>query len=192
MPFDPSLPAANSPLQSQVIRDQLQALFGLINNLVTVNAAQVDAVTTLPAGSPAQVSVSVTGSTLHFSFSLPRGQTGAVGPEGPPGNDGGQGPPFASAVVDGVATLEPGEPATVDATFDGTDVRFSFGIPRGNDGAEGPSGPPGEITQAQLDAAIEGTSPNTNAISTLDSTFADPDLESVREKLNELILNGRR
>jgi len=26
----------------------------------------------------------------------------------------------------------------------------------------------------------------------LDTTFADPDLEALRQKLNELILNGRR
>jgi hypothetical protein len=42
MPFDPALPAPNSPLQSQVIRDQLQVLFVLINNVATVSAAQVD------------------------------------------------------------------------------------------------------------------------------------------------------
>jgi hypothetical protein len=36
MPYDPSLPLPNSPLESQVIRDQLQALFVLINNIVTV------------------------------------------------------------------------------------------------------------------------------------------------------------
>jgi len=39
---------------------------------------------------------------------------------------------------------------------------------------------------------ISGTSDNSNSISTLDSGFTDPDLESLRQKMNEIILNGRR
>jgi hypothetical protein len=31
MPFNPSLPATGAPLESAVMRDQLQALFNLIN-----------------------------------------------------------------------------------------------------------------------------------------------------------------
>ena len=250
MPFDPSLPLPNSPLESQVIRDQLQALFVLINNIVTVTAAQVDSTNTLPQGSPANVNVSVSGGTLHFSFDIPQGQEGLVGPAGPPfaqavvdsvntvepgtpaavnvgfdgtnvrfifdiprgndgsqgqpgnnGSDGGQGPqgiqglPFAQAVVDGVTTLDPGQQATVQTSFDGSNVRFTFGIPRGSDGSngsDGSQGPPGDISQAQLDSAISGTSANTNSVSTLDTAFADPDMEAIRQKLNEMILNGRR
>jgi hypothetical protein len=70
-----------------------------------------------------------------------------------------------------------------------------FGIPRGNDGSngtngsDGAQGPPGEITQAQLNSA---TSNNTNGVSTLDTGFADPDMEALRQKVNEMILNGRR
>ncbi len=250
MPFDPSLPAPNSPLQSQVIRDQLQALFVLINNIVSVTTAQVDGVNTLPAGTPAQVNVSVSGNTLHFTFELPQGQEGPMGQQGPPfanavvdavntvnpgdpaavsvnfdgtnvrftfdiprgndgsqgqpgnnGSDGGQGPqgaqgpPFAQAIVDSVTTLDPGNPATVGVSFDGSNVRFTFGIPRGSDGtngSDGSQGPPGEISQAQLDTAISGTSNNTNSVSTLDNGFADPDMEAMRQKLNEMILNGRR
>jgi hypothetical protein len=253
MPFDPSLPLPNSPLESQVIRDQLQALFVLINNIVTVTAAQVDNTNTLPQGSPANVNVSVSGGTLHFSFDIPQGQEGLpglVGPAGPafaqavvdsvttlnpgdsatvgvsfdgtnvrftfgiprgndgsqgqPGNngsDGGQGPqgaqgpPFAQAVVDGVTTLDPGQPATVQTSFDGSNVRFQFGIPRGNDGSSGSNGSdgaPGEVSNAQLKSAISGTSHNTNGLSTLVTGFADPDVEALRLKVNEMILNGRR
>lgn len=61
-----------------------------------------------------------------------------------------------------------------------------------NDGSTGSQGPPGEVTQAQLDSAINGTSANTNNLSTLDIPFADPDMEALRQKLNEVILNGRR
>ena len=56
----------------------------------------------------------------------------------------------------------------------------------------GAQGAPGETSQAQLDSAINGTSANTNSVSTLDSSFADPDMEAMRQKLNEMILNGRR
>ncbi len=256
MPYDPSLPLPNSPLESQVIRDQLQALFVLINNIVSVTAAQVDSTNTLPQGSPANVNVSVSGGTLHFRFDIPQGQEGLpglVGPGGPPfaqavvdsvttlnpgdsatvgvsfdgtnvrftfgiprgndgsqgqpgnnGSDGGQGPqgaqgpPFAQAVVDSVTTLDPGQQATVQTTFDGSNVHFTIGIPRGNDGSngsngsDGAQGPPGEITQAQLNSAISGTSNNTNGVSTLDTGFADPDMEALRQKVNEMILNGRR
>ncbi len=259
MPYDPSLPLPNSPLESQVIRDQLQALFNLINNIVSVTAAQVDSTATLPQGSPANAGVNVVGNTLHFSFEIPQGQEGLVGPagppfssavvdavntvdpgtpaavgvsfdgtnvrftfdiprgndgmngsngsdgsqgpqgndggQGPPGNDGAQGPPFAQAVVDGVTTLDPGQQATVDVTFDGSNVRFQFAIPRGNDGSngsDGSQGPPGEVSQSQLDSAISGTSNNTNGVSTLDTGFADPDMEALRQKVNEMILALRR
>ena len=244
MPFDPSLPAPNSPLESQVIRDQLQALFVLINDIVTITAAQVDGVNTLSPGSPATVSVTVNGDRLHFTFGVPQGVAGPVGPPGPP---------FAQAVVDAVNTVNPGDPAAVGVNFDGTNVHFSFDIPRGNDGAPGEAGPagptgqagqdgqagpqgppgppfanavvdgvttlspgqqamvwvnfdgtnvrftfgipqgaPGEVTQAALDAAVAGTSANTNNIGTVDGPFADADMETLRQKLNELILNGRR
>lgn len=58
----------------------------------------------------------------------------------PAGPQGAQGPPFAQAVVDGVSTLNPGDPATVQVSFDGTNVHFTFAIPRGNDGTNGSDG----------------------------------------------------
>jgi hypothetical protein len=254
MPYDPTRPAPNSPLESQVIRDQLQSLFVLINNIVSLSAAQVDSTNPLPPSSPANASVTVSGNTLHFSFEIPQGQEGPMGQQGPPfstavvdavntvepgtpaavnvgfdgtnvrftfgiprgndgsqgqpgnnGSDGGQGPqgiqglPFAQAVVDSVTTLDPGQQATVGVSFDGSNVRFQFAIPRGSDGSngsDGSQGPPGDISQAQLDSAISsaisGTSANTNSVSTLDTGFADPDMEALRQKLNEMILNGRR
>ena len=50
--------------------------------------AVVDAVNTLPAGSPATVSVSFDGTLVHFTLNLPAGQNGANGVDGaigPPG-----------------------------------------------------------------------------------------------------------
>jgi hypothetical protein len=163
--------------------------------------AVVDSVNTLNPGDPAAVGVSFDGSNVRFSFNIPRGNDGSQGQQGndggqgPPGNDGAQGPPFAQAVVDGVTTLDPGQQATVQTSFDGSNVRFTFAIPRGSDGtngSDGSQGPPGDISQAQLDNAISGTSANTNGVSTLDNAFADPDMEALRQKLNEMILNGRR
>jgi hypothetical protein len=163
--------------------------------------AVVDAVNTVNPGDPAAVGVSFDGTNVRFTFDIPRGNDGSQGQPGNNGSDGGQGPqgiqgpPFAQAIVDSVTTLDPGNPATVGVSFDGSNVRFTFGIPRGNDGSngsDGSQGPPGDISQAQLDNAISGTSANTNSVSTLDNSFADPDMEALRLKLNEMILNGRR
>ncbi len=172
MAFDPALPLPDSEIESAELRSQFNGLKTLI-----------DAVPAGPAGPE--------GPQGPQGEPGPAGDPGGPpGPEGPPGPQGDPGPPFAQAVVDGVTTLEPGEPATVDVSFDGTDVHFAYGIPRGNDG------PPGEVTTAALDAAIAGTSANTNAVETLDLPFSDPptlaDLEAVRAKINEMLLAQRR
>ena len=93
MPYDPSLPLPNSPLESHVIRDQFQALFNLITNIDTITAAQIDAVNTVPAGAPAAVTVSVTAGMLHFRFDIPQGIEGPEGPAGVEGPEGPQGVP---------------------------------------------------------------------------------------------------
>jgi hypothetical protein len=49
-----------------------------------------------------------------------------------------------------------------------------------------------EIGRSSSNSAISGTSNNTNGVSTLDNAFADPDMEAIRQKVNEMILNGRR
>ena len=121
------------------------------------------------------------------------------------------------AVVDGTTTVPSGTGAQVGVSVIGNTLHFSFEVPEGPEGPqgpqgdqgpqgetgpagdpggpqgpEGPQGAPGEISQAQLDDAISGTSANTNGVGTLDDAFADPDLEVLRAKVNELILNGRR
>ena len=164
--------------------------------------AVVDSVTTLNPWESASVGVSFDGSNVRFNFAIPRGNDGSQGPPGGSGSDGGQGPqgiqgpPFAQAVVDGVTTLDPGQAATVQTNFDGSNVRFTFGIPRGNDGMSGSDGAPGEVSEAMLSSsiinAISGTSNNTNSVSTLDSGFADADMEALRQKMNEMILAARR
>ncbi len=89
-------------------------------------------------------------------------------PEGPQGPAGPQGP-----------TGDPGGPPGPQG-------------PPGTDGAQGPPGPQGEVSQQGLDAAINGTSSNSNGVATLDTPFVDPELESLREKMNELINALRR
>ena len=197
MPFDPQWPQNGQIVDADRFREQFTSLKDLIDAIQGggISSVVVDAVNTLPAESPANVGLSLNGSVLHFTFDLPQGSDGPQGndgPQGQTGNDGQQGPPFAQAVVDSVNTLPAGSAASVSVSFDGSNVHFTFNIPQGSDGATGPTGPPGEITQSQLDSAISGTSANTNNVSTLDTAFADPDMESLRQKLNEMILNGRR
>ena len=190
MPYDPNLHQPGTEIDADQMRNQLNGLKDLIDAISTITAAQVDAVNSVPPGDPANVSVAVIGSTLHFTFDVPAVQPGADG------NDGAQGPPFAQAVVDGVNTLEPWESAAVDVSFDGSNVRFTFGIPRGNDGSSGADGMPGEVSQQQLDDAIANTSANSDGVSTLDLFPSDPptqaEMQDVVNKINELIVALRR
>ncbi len=190
--FDPNLPQEQTLCDAVQMRAQFTGLKDLIDALNVILSATVDGVNTINFGDPATATPNLVGNTLHFSFDIPRGGVGAPGQDGIPGQ---QGPPFAQALIDAVNTLDPGQAATVSVNYDGSNVRFTFGIPRGNDGGEGQQGiqgPPGEVTNSALANAISGTSSNTNAVSTLDTPFADPDAEALRAKVNEMILNGRR
>lgn len=208
MPFDPNLPQEGTDLDAVEMRAQLTGLKDLIDAILTITAAQIDSVSTGNSGEPATVGLSVVGNTLHFTFSLPRGDAGGTGPQGnngmdgAPGGVGPQGPPFAAAVVDGVTTLDPGNAATVGVIFDGSNVRFTFGIPRGADGsngsngADGDQGPPGEVTNAALASAIGGTSNNSNAVATLgqsaDPNYQQSQIQDLINKVDELINALRR
>ena len=155
--------------------------------------AVVDAVNTVNPGDPAAVAVSFDGTNVRFTFDIPRGNDGVPGQEGQAGQAGQAGPqgppglPFAQAVVDGVTTLSPGQPATVNVNFDGTNVRFTFGIPQGA---------PGEVTEAALATAVAGTSSNSNAVGTLGMVVSDPptqaEMQTLLNKVDELILALRR
>ena len=119
------------------------------------------------------------------------------GSDGGPGATGPQGPPFATLIIDSVTTLPPGQPATVNQSFDGSSIHLSFGIPVGNDGAQGL---PGEVSTADLTAAIDatvaGSSANTNAVPTLNMTVNDPpsaaEVQALANKIDELIMALRR
>jgi hypothetical protein len=150
MPYDPSFPADGVLIESLPFRDQFHGIKDLIDAIVTLTAAQVDGVTTLDPGNPANAAVSVVGNTLHLTFGIPRGYDGAQGANG------------------------------------------ADGAP----GAQGPQGLPGEVSQTDLNNGLlntlNQTSNNTNALATLDNPFADPDVEILRQKVNELINALRR
>jgi hypothetical protein len=178
------------------MRSQLTSLKALIDAIVSLTSAQVDATTTLNPGDPATVTLTVEGSLLRFSFGIPKGsdgQTGQTGQTGDVGQTGAQGPPFAQAIVDAVNTLLPWESAWVTASFDGSNVHFSYGIPRGEIGAQGP---PGEVTNAQLTAEIATTALNPTAIQPMSIPFSDPptqaELLQVQDKYNELLTALKR
>lgn len=131
------------------------------------------------------------------------GSNGSDGAQGPPGNEGPQGPPFAQAVVDGVTTLNPGDPAWVSSYYDNSLVHFSFGIPRGQDGtngSDGSQGPPGEVTMSELNTTynnlIANSSANSNNVAMLninaDTDYSQTQMQEVINKLDELINALRR
>ncbi|MFN0079178.1 MAG: hypothetical protein ACKVY0_22165 [Prosthecobacter sp.] len=162
----------------------------------------VDGVNMLNPTDPASVQSNFDGNAVRMIFNIPRGFTGndgAVGTPGSNGNDGGPGPPgapFTNFVVDGVTTLNPNDPATVSASFDGSAVRLTFGIPRGQEGQAGQTGAPGEVSNGQLISAVSGTSSNSNGVSTLGFTVSDPptqgEMQQIVNKLDELITALRR
>ena len=61
-------------------------------------------------------------------------------PAGPPGQNGSDGTSVTGAVMDGTITLNPGDAAQASVSWDGANVRFTFGIPRGSDGSQGQPG----------------------------------------------------
>jgi hypothetical protein len=169
--FNPALPVDDSLVVAGELRDQFNGLKDLIDAIQTINAAVVDGTNTLPPGNPANVTLSVSGNTLHFTFDIPQGLTGAdgsegqQGPTGPQGSDGSQGPQGPQG-------------------YDGPP------------GPEGPQGPMGEISNMDLQNAISGTSNNSNGVGTLDLVASSPptqyEMQATIDKINELINALRR
>lgn len=96
----------------------------------------------------------------------PPGPQGEPGTPGTPGAEGPPGPPFASVVVDGVETLPAGSGASVTAVLVGDIVHLTFGIPQGE------VGPMGEVTPAQLDAAIAAALADRPTVTEMDTAIA--------------------
>ena len=103
MPYDPNFPPHNVELISAQWRDQFHGLKELNDALAagTVTAAVVDAVNTVAPGTPAAVTASVVGNTLHLTFALPQGADGAPGAAGATGDvSSGQ----LAAAIDGTSS----------------------------------------------------------------------------------------
>lgn len=123
-----------------------------------------------------------------------------------------------NAEVDAVNTLPAGDAAGVAVSVVGDTLHFVFDIPQGEPGAEGPQGetgpegpagdpggpegpqgeqePPGEVSLAELEAAIAGTSGNSDGVEVLGMVVSDPPtqgaIQAIADKLDELILALRR
>ena len=186
--FDPALPLDGSLMVAGEMRSQFNGLKTLIDDIPAGPAGpqgpqgpqggEGPAGPTGPPGSQGEAgSPGPQGAEGAQGNEGPQGAAGAQGETGQRGETGPQGPPFANAMVEAVNTLNPGEPATVSVTFDGINVRFTFGIPRGADGSQGsvgPQGPVGEVSTAQLDSAIATTASDPTAIAPYAGSFSDP------------------
>ena len=112
----------------------------------------VGTTTTGAAGTNAFVTNTGTAQNAVLNFTIPRGETGATGPQGPQGETGATGPQGPAGTAGEAATVTVGTTTTGDAgtnasvTNTGTaqNAILNFTIPRGETGATGPQGPQGE------------------------------------------------
>ncbi len=70
---------------------------------------------------------------------------------------------LTDAQVQGVATLNPGDPATAGVSVQGNTLVFSFGLPRGNDGANGQDGVSSPPVTSFLVDGVNTLNPGDNA-----------------------------
>ena len=87
-------------------------------------------------------------------------------------------------------TLPAGDPAEVSVSVVGDVLHLTFGIPMGQ------SGPPGEVSLADMNAAIATTSSNSNAVTMLsqvaDAEYSQTQMQSLFTKVDELLMALRR
>jgi hypothetical protein len=99
-------------------------------------------------------------------------------------------PTITSAAVDAVNTLPAGDPAEVAVSVVGGLLHLTFGIPMGQ------SGPPGEVSLADMNAAIATTSSNSNAVTNFnelaEGTYNQTQMQNLINKVDELINALRR
>ena len=124
---------------------------------------------TLPPGSQATASGSISETEgLKIELGIPQGI------QGPTGNTGAQGP-SGTVQVGTVTTLDPGAQATVSNSGTSENAIFDFGIPRGEIGATGSTGPQGEPGLAatiQVGDVITGDPGTQAAVENTGSTTA--------------------
>ena len=116
----------------------------------------VGTTTTGAAGTNAFVTNTGTAQNAVLNFTIPRGETGATGPQGLQGETGAVGPQGPAGTAGEAATVTVGTTTTGDAgtnasvTNTGTaqNAILNFTIPRGETGATGPQGPAGTAGEA--------------------------------------------
>ena len=116
----------------------------------------VGTTTTGDAGTNASVTNTGTAQNAVLNFTIPRGETGATGPQGLQGETGAVGPQGPAGTAGEAATVTVGTTTTGDAgtnasvTNTGTaqNAILNFTIPRGETGATGPQGPAGTAGEA--------------------------------------------
>lgn len=118
---------------------------------------------TLPSGETAQVEVITAGThqnmTLYLKFSIPQGDKGETGDRGETGDDGADA--YVRNVMASAVTLNPSTPPYVIASSDTfydeernrnvTDMNFTFGIPQGEQGVQGETGPAAKFADIGAD-----------------------------------------
>ena len=146
MSFNPNLPFDDSEMDAGEMRSQFTGLKNLIDNA--------------PAGPQ--------GAAGPAGAQGPAGLQGPVGPAGPAGPQGEQGPHGEQGLQG-----DPGGPPGPDGPQGPQGEQGPEG-PAGPQGEAGPQGPPGEVSQAQLDAAISGTANSPSGVAAFTGTFSDP------------------
>ena len=107
-------------------------------------------------------------------------------------------PGVTGAIVDTTNTGSPGSSAAASVSLSGGVLHFNFDVPQGQ------QGPTGEVSQSQLsndlvntqnaavNTALPLTSANSNAVSLLGVSSGDFTVQTLIDKLNELINALRR
>lgn len=195
MPYDPTFPIALTRATADAMRAQLNALKAIIDAVPAgpkgdkgdtgepFAQAVVDGVSLFPHGSLPTVTLAFDGVDVHFTFGIPAGAPGA---DGLPGevttaqmNDA-----ISNALVD-----RPTITAMTQAIADAVATRTTLVQVQAEIGGSLADRP----TTLQVQEMIEtSSSGNTNSVATIDSAFGDPDLDVLRQKVNELIVAARR
>ena len=160
-----------------MITDTGSASSGVLNFIFGIpQGAQGDlavgTVTTTTGSAGTQANVTITEEvanpgTYDFAFTIPRGNTGAMGDPGAPGQ--------AASITAGTATALPaGSNPTVTNSGTTSAAVFNFGIPTGPQGAKGDTGTPGAAGRSVVSITASGaTVVNNTATVTLSEIFSD-------------------
>lgn len=154
---DPKTDAQTMPVGIDPQTGRLYTEPGEGGSAITEATATVDNNVGIP-----QVDVELDGETLKFAFKNLKGENGETGPQGPPGPEGEPGPAgpqgepgekgepgqAATVTVGTVETVEPGVSASVENSGSTSAAVLNFKIPRGEKGADGAKGEPGQNVPA--------------------------------------------